>query len=72
MRAWGRLFLVHPRSEGKSRRRYVCTSCAELLITMLDVLEWYGACDHLPPEVWRPEPTPEETADMLAWDHDDE
>lgn len=64
MAQFGWLQIKHPRSLGKTRHRRICTPCAEILIQLMDVLEWYGACDHLPPDVWRPEPTPEEAAHM--------
>jgi hypothetical protein len=44
------LSLRHPRSYGNSRHRKVCRTCAELLLTLIDVLEWFGASDELPIE----------------------
>ena len=61
MRQWGQLKLRHPRSYGKSRLRHLCISCANLVIHMLDVLEWHGAQDHLPPEAWEDHPMPEDS-----------
>jgi hypothetical protein len=39
-------------SKGKSRQRKICRICADLLVHVLDVLEWYGASDNLPAEIW--------------------
>ena len=50
LRQWGRLTIRHPRSYGKSRNRNICTACTNLIIHMVDVLEWHGAEDHLSPE----------------------
>lgn len=52
MRQWGLIRLKHPRSYGNERKRIVCIACANLLIHMLDVLEWHGAEEHMPPEEW--------------------
>ena len=52
LHSYGRLMLKHPMSHGKSRQRKICRICADLLITLLDVLEWYGAADNLPAELW--------------------
>ncbi len=52
LHSYGRLMLKHPMSHGKSRQRKICRICADLLVTLLDVLEWYGASDNLPAEIW--------------------
>jgi len=52
LHSYGRFMLKHPRSLGKSRKRKICIICADLLTTMLDVLEWHGASDNLPAEIW--------------------
>lgn len=68
LHAWGFISLKHPRSYGKTRRRDLCTNCAELLIHMLDVLEWFGACDGLAPEDWEGfEPRPEDVGEGGQW-----
>lgn len=67
---WGMLRIKHPRTYGKSRYRTLCSSCATVINTMLDVLEWYGASQNMPAETWRPRPSPEEVAEMLASEPD--
>ena len=52
LHSYGRLTLKHPMSMGKSRQRKLCRVCADLLTHVLDVLEWYGASDNLPAELW--------------------
>ena len=52
LHSYGRLMLKHPMSHGKSRKRKICRICADLLTTFLDVMEWYGASDNLPAELW--------------------
>lgn len=49
---WGGLFIRHPYSYGKSRKRRTCKSCTDLVMLLVDVMEWKGASDHLPPEVF--------------------
>jgi len=52
LHSYGRFMLKHPMSHGKSRQRKICTICADLLVTLLDILEWHGASDNLPAELW--------------------
>ena len=67
---YGFFDLRHPRSYGKARRRRICVACADLLVATLDVLEWFGTCDNMPPDVWRPQATPEEVAAIMRHDKD--
>jgi len=60
LRQWGKVIIRHPRSYGRSRVRKICTACSNLIIHMIDVLEWHGAQDHLAPEEWHGEPMPED------------
>ena len=60
---YGWLKLYHPHSRGNLRYRRLCSTCSELLIHMLDVLEWFGASHELPPDRIRGVPTPEEIPD---------
>ena len=55
---YGQLRIRHPRSRGRSRNRTVCAPCATILIHLVDILEWSGACDHLPTEHWEEFPIP--------------
>ena len=50
LKQWGLLSVKHPRSRGSRRNRRICTACANLMIHLIDVLEWFGASDNLPPE----------------------
>jgi len=63
MDQWGHLHIRHPRSHGNARTRLLCTPCAELMLQLIDVLEWFGACDHLPAEDFDSERPREEEDD---------
>lgn len=62
MNQWGTLAARHPRSYGNQRVRIMCTACANLILHMLDILEWFGAEDHLPAEEWQPGEMPPASA----------
>lgn len=62
VRSWGFIHFRHPASYGKTRHRKICRTCANLVIHMLDVLEWHLSCENLPEtltEGKRPEDVPD-------------
>lgn len=64
--AWGMVALCHPLINGHNwTRRRTCPNCATLMVHMLQVLEWLGACDNLPPMTVPEELLPEHLQQRL-------
>ena len=72
MRQWGFVSVKHPRSYGKKRSRAVCIACANLVIHLLDILEWHGAEDHMPTEDWGDVPMPTQVMKEIEEDVNDD
>lgn len=53
VRQWGTVAVKHPKSlHGNKRTRAICSICAELLGLLIDIMEWHGASDNMPPEAF--------------------